>query len=107
MVRSLLAAVLDAAGDATRVDAVCLTVGDLAGVTAGNLLGHFSLAAQGTIAESAELVYERVPGAARCLDCLVEYEIDSIAGRCPICGSGRMEVTAGEYCGVAAIAVED
>jgi hydrogenase nickel incorporation protein HypA/HybF len=79
-----------------RVVKVELKVGHLRQVVPDSLAFAFSLVAEGTAAEGAELVMEQVPPAGRCRACATESELDGFPLVCTRCGGLDLELLRGE-----------
>lgn len=82
------AAVAEAARhQATRVHAVTLRVGALAGVEPEALAFAFEVAAAGTTAEGATLTIEPVPVRCHCPYCMLDFDPPGWVFRCPKCAT--------------------
>jgi hydrogenase nickel incorporation protein HypA/HybF len=79
----------------TRVVAVHLEIGDLAGVDADAMRFSFDAVTRGTLAEDARLEISSLPGEAWCLPCGHRIEIARRFDPCPDCGSHQLQVTGG------------
>lgn len=73
---------------ATRIEAIHLEIGSLAGVVPEALEFAFSGARLGTMAEDASLDVDYLPALAHCAACDAGFELDNRFGIaiCPICG---------------------
>jgi hydrogenase nickel incorporation protein HypA/HybF len=78
-----------------RVTTVTIAVGKLAGVDPDCLQFAFPLAAEGTIAEGAELIVEPVPAAVRCRTCGQTTTTDVPLFACAACGGTEVELASG------------
>jgi hydrogenase nickel incorporation protein HypA/HybF len=93
---------------ATRVDALHVRVGPLAGVVEEALSFSFELAAAGTPAEGARLLFERVPLVVFCSVCNEEKAISSPQHlRCPACDALTPEVRGGRDLQLTAVEIPD
>ncbi|MGW7383957.1 hydrogenase maturation nickel metallochaperone HypA/HybF [Streptomyces sp. NPDC054794] len=96
------------AGDVTAVHAVCLEVGELAGVVPDSLSFCFELACAGTVLEGAELVADTVPGRARCAPCAHEWAVGMPPSlSCPNCGGGTSDLLSGRELRITSVRWED
>jgi hydrogenase nickel incorporation protein HypA/HybF len=86
-------AVLRAAG--RRVTRLSVEIGDLAAIDRRSMLFCFEVCTKDTSLEGAELVFNSIPGRARCRSCRAEIEISKPYGRCA-CGSTSLEIVGGE-----------
>ncbi len=92
---------------ASRVTAVRVRVGDLAGIVVPSLDFCFEAIVAGTPWSGARLVVERVPAAAACLDCATEFATEAPGAGCPHCGGGRVRMTRGRELHVDAVDLSD
>lgn len=100
LVREVIGIVLDKADEAqaNRVEAVYLRIGQGRDIVTGLFDGLFEHMAKGTVAEGAELVFERVPMLTRCDECGKLYRLDVHDERswpCPRCGSKKYRLFSG------------
>ena len=80
------------ANDAQRIEHIHLLLGELSGVETEALTLAFSSLVRGTIAEQADLTWDRIPLSGRCHDCGRERTLRPQDYLCPDCGGG-MEFT--------------
>jgi hydrogenase nickel incorporation protein HypA/HybF len=91
-----------------KINAVHLKLGPLSGVVKRALKSAFSLAAEGTILEGANLVVEEVPIIAYCPTCLAERALLSMQNfLCPICETPLSDIRHGRELEVVALEIED
>lgn len=91
---------------AARVTRVRLRLGDLAGVVEEALRFSFPVAAQGTLAEGAELAIERVPVRVMCRQCLAEQTLTPpFIFRCSACGASDLQFLQGRELQVESIEI--
>ena len=83
------------AGD-RRIATVEIKVGHLRQVVPDSLSFAFTLVAEGTVAEGAELVMDVVPAAGVCRECGEESELPGFPLACAACGSLDVELVRGE-----------
>lgn len=79
----------------TRVIAVHLEIGELAGVDSEAMRFSFDAVTRGTLAEAARLEITSLPGEAWCMPCGHCVEIARRLDPCPHCGSHQLQVTGG------------
>lgn len=89
---------------AESVEAVTLTVGELAGVVPDALRFSFSLACEGTVLAGAELFTQEVAGRARCASCGREWAT-GVPPRlcCATCGDSRTDLLSGRELQIATV----
>src|SRR3954447_5070299 len=90
-----------------RIEAVEVKVGHLRQVVPDALAFAFTLVAEGTVAEGAQLVLEEVPAAGICRLCGIESELPAFPLACEACGSLDVELCRGEELLVDALTMED
>jgi hydrogenase nickel incorporation protein HypA/HybF len=90
-----------------RVAKVEVKVGYLRQVVPDALAFAFSLVAEGTAAEGAELELEHVPPAGRCRACGAESELDGFPLACARCASLDLELLRGEELLVDSLELEE
>ena len=79
-----------------RVDAVVREVGEATAVVPEFLLDGWSvLSDEYDYLKGAELIIDRIPAIAKCLDCGTHFAPDENEGRCPACDSSRRELVSG------------
>jgi hydrogenase nickel incorporation protein HypA/HybF len=90
-----------------RITKVDVKAGYLRQVVPHALTFAFSLVAQGTAAEGAELELEQIPPAVRCRPCASESEPDGFPLACARCGSLDVELLRGEELLVDSLELEE
>jgi hydrogenase nickel incorporation protein HypA/HybF len=105
---SILRITLEHAGraNASRVSAITIKIGQLSSLVDDSIRFYWDLIAADTIAEKAELRFERVPARALCLDCATEFALAKDSFTCPKCRSERFRIVAGDEMIVESIEVE-
>lgn len=78
-----------------RLEEVVVAAGTLRGVVPEALDIAFTCAAEGTAAEGARLILERVPARASCRGCGGRFEPGVDDYRCPRCGEADVEILEG------------
>lgn len=84
------------ANGGTRVTAVRLEIGTLAGVETEALRFCFDAVTRGTLAEGAALEIESLPAKALCFDCGATVEIADRLDPCSACGSHKLMPQGGD-----------
>jgi hydrogenase nickel incorporation protein HypA/HybF len=91
----------------SKVKSVSLKIGTLSGVVPEALEFAFQVLSEGTIAEGARLVIERVALRIECNACgTVSMPADPFI-ICPLCGSGDVEIRAGRELQIESMEIED
>jgi len=86
-----------AAADARRITRIHFVVGQLASIVDDSVQFYWDAIAQGTIAEGAQLTFERTPAAMRCYACHATFLLnDAQEFRCPLCASPDVAVQGGD-----------
>ena len=91
---------------AQRITRLNLVIGELAGIVDDSVLFYWDIVSQGTIAERAELCFERVPAKLRCLECGYTFSMDGRDYACPECGETRVVAAGGDDFRLDSIEVE-
>lgn len=91
---------------ATRVTAIHLVIGQLAGFVDDCIQFYFDLLTPGTPAEGARLHFHRIPTRLRCRGCGQEFMPGDMNWRCPHCQMAGGEVVAGKEFYVESIEIE-
>jgi hydrogenase nickel incorporation protein HypA/HybF len=78
-----------------RIERVHLKVGKLSLIVADSLRFCFEVATRQTPLESAQLVIEEIPAAARCRDCAHQWVVETPVFICPLCHGGRIDLISG------------
>jgi len=91
---------------ASKIDAIHLRIGELAGVNIDALRFAFEILARGTPAEGGRLEYETVALRARCRGCKSEFRPDGIVLRCSSCRSNNVELMSGRELEIDYILIE-
>jgi hydrogenase nickel incorporation protein HypA/HybF len=72
---------------AAGVDAIELEIGELAGIQSEAFDFAWPSAVKGTVLQRAQKQIHRLPGRARCTDCLHDFALQALFQGCPACGS--------------------
>ncbi len=105
--QGVLDAVLARAAEhnAERIVCVRMAIGVLAGVEESSLLFAFNALAEGTVAENAELVIEKIPLRCYCGRCELVFECRPLAYRCPQCREASHDIRTGREMNLVAMEV--
>ena len=90
-----------------RVKSVRIAVGELAGVDIVSLRFAWHSVTQNGCAQGAELVIDRPPGKAWCMDCSLEVPLKRYGEACPHCGGYHLTATGGTELKVIDIVADD
>jgi hydrogenase nickel incorporation protein HypA/HybF len=95
---SILNAALDHAhkANATRVTDLNLVIGTLSSIVDDSVQFYWDMISQGTLCEGSQLHFSRINARLRCLDCSMEYELESELQPCPQCGSMNINILSGD-----------
>jgi hydrogenase nickel incorporation protein HypA/HybF len=91
---------------AQRVIALNLVVGQMASIVDDSVQFYWDMLSKDTIAEGAELRFNRIPAVYRCWDCGNEYQLDGEHLECPRCGSVRVQLIQGDEFRLESIDIE-
>ncbi len=94
------------AGGVSRVRRVRIEFGALPHVEPDALASGFQAAALGTLAEGAEMIFDRPPGTALCMGGGETVAVEARGGDCPRCGSAQLLVSGGDELRIKDLEVE-
>jgi len=92
---------------ATRITQINLVIGELSGVMDDSVQFYFGFLSRDTMAEGANLVFDRRPAVYRCRECETDFHPDGSDWNCPACGELAFEVVSGREFRIESIEVED
>ncbi len=92
--------------NATRVTDLYLVMGQLSSLVDDSIQFYWDIISEGTLAEGAQLHFERVPGELFCLDCGSRYVMADTTFACPSCHGLHVQVVAGDEFRLDAIDVQ-
>jgi len=93
--------------DAIRITRIHLVVGQLATIVDDSVQFYWDLIAQDTIAQGAQLTFERRPATMRCLACGETFTLSGQSDfRCPHCGDPDVVVAGGDELQIDHIEIE-
>jgi hydrogenase nickel incorporation protein HypA/HybF len=91
---------------AVRILRLNITIGNLASIVDDSVQFYWDIISKETIAEGAELVFQRIATEIKCLDCNRSYlPVDGISA-CPKCSGYHVKVIAGQEFYLDSIEVE-
>lgn len=91
---------------AKRILRIHLVVGELSSIIDDSVQFYFDFLSQDTIAEGAELIFQRLPVALRCPACGDQWSPTTADWTCPSCGLAKASIVAGREFYVDSIEVE-
>jgi hydrogenase nickel incorporation protein HypA/HybF len=89
-----------------RITRLNLVIGELTSIVDDSVQFYWDIVSQGTIAEGAQLHFERVPGTLRCLGCSATFPLNARDYACPACGEKRVVAAGGDDFRLESIEVE-
>jgi hydrogenase nickel incorporation protein HypA/HybF len=96
-----------ASTEVSKITAVHLHLGDLAGVVRDALDFCYDLATQGTLLEGSRLIVHELPVVIFCPQCQEEVQLPSIQSfRCPNCGTPSGDIRQGRELEIHSVEVE-
>lgn len=90
----------------SRVSAVWLEIGQLAGVETEAMKFCFDVVVRDSIADGAQLEIIATPGTGWCMRCAAEVPMSEALAPCPLCGDFPLRVTGGTAMRVKELEVE-
>lgn len=83
--------------NATRVNQLNIVVGQMSSIVDDSVQFYWDVIAEGTIAEGAQLHFERVPATFHCFQCDSQFTLNgSHDFSCPHCQSAQVRVVGGD-----------
>lgn len=79
-----------------KVTDIYLIIGQLSSIVDDSVQFYWDTISKGTLAESAKLHFKRIPTQLLCRDCQNRFSPLPDIYTCPVCGSSRVMVVAGE-----------
>jgi hydrogenase nickel incorporation protein HypA/HybF len=92
---------------ASNIKQIHLVIGELSGVVDDSVQFYFDFLSKETIAEGAELFFDRRPAVYRCRECGTTYRPDGFDWVCPACDALTFEVISGREFRIESIEVTD
>jgi hydrogenase nickel incorporation protein HypA/HybF len=92
--------------DAKRIVTINLVVGKYSSIVDDSIQFYWDMIAEGTIAQGAQLHFERVPAEMKCLECGHAFEPTDESFACPECLSPKVSISKGDEMRVESIDVE-
>lgn len=89
-----------------KVLSIKIKIGEFSGVLPQLIQEYYNIVSEGTIAENANLVIEKIPVKIKCQDCNQTNEIDKMKVMCPDCKGTNVKIIAGREFYVDSIEVE-
>jgi hydrogenase nickel incorporation protein HypA/HybF len=81
---------------AKRITRLNIVIGELATIVDESVQFYWDMISRDTIAEGAELCFERVPGILRCLACEHSFPLNGENYACPACGDRQVVAAGGD-----------
>jgi hydrogenase nickel incorporation protein HypA/HybF len=91
---------------ARRIVRLNLVIGELASIVDESVQFYWAIVSRETIAEGAELAFERIPATLRCLACDCTFPLDGHSYACPACGEAQVIPAGGDDFRLESIEVE-
>ncbi len=92
--------------DAKRITRLNIVIGELSSIVDESVQFYWDIVSEGTIAEGAELHFERVEGKLRCLACDHTFPLNHESFACPACGEERVVAVGGDDFRLESIEIE-
>ncbi len=81
---------------AKRIVRLNLVIGELSSIVDESVQFYWDIVSKGTIAEGAELHFERIPATLRCQSCNHVFSLDGKSYCCPACGASQVAPAGGD-----------
>lgn len=79
----------------SKITKINLVVGELTGYAGESIQFYFDFISKETLAEGAELVFRKIKGTLKCLNCEESFELPEFNYICPYCHSDRVNLSGG------------
>ena len=94
------------AAQAKRINTLYLVIGNLSSIVDDSIQFYWDIMTKGTLAEGAQLIFQRIPTEMICLDCHHRYTPEKEDMACQSCGSIHVKIIAGEEFQLEALDIE-
>lgn len=94
------------AANAKRITRLNIVIGDLSSIVDESVQFYWDIVSADTIAEGAELHFERVGGTLRCLACGHTFPLSHESFTCPACGEKQVVAVGGDDFRLESIEIE-
>jgi hydrogenase nickel incorporation protein HypA/HybF len=94
------------AAGAKKITTLYLVIGQLSSIVDDSVQFYWDFVTKNTIAAGSKLVFRRVSPKFGCLDCDLVYSPENEDMSCPVCGSVRVKILAGDEFRLEAIDVD-
>lgn len=91
---------------AKQITGINLVIGEFASIVDNSVKFYWDIVSEGTIAQGAELHFERISGEMTCADCGHSFHPGGDDFACPNCKSQSVRITKGEEFRVDSIDIE-
>jgi hydrogenase nickel incorporation protein HypA/HybF len=91
---------------AKKITKIQLIIGELSGVVDDCVQFYFELLSKDTIAEKANLSFNRMPTKVRCRNCATVFTPEELNWACPNCHGQQVEIVSGRECNIESIEIE-
>jgi hydrogenase nickel incorporation protein HypA/HybF len=81
---------------AERITRLNIVIGELSSIVDESVQFYWDIVSRDTMAEGAELHFERVDGTLRCLSCGCTFPLNHEDFACPACGEQRVVAVGGD-----------
>ena len=91
---------------AERITRLNVVIGELSSIVDESVQFYWDMVSEGTIAEGAELHFERVEGTLHCLECGHTFPLRAADFVCPECGASQVTAAGGDEFRLDSIEIE-
>lgn len=91
-----------------KINEIRLKIGELSGLVPECIQQYFDIASEGTVAEGAQIIINKIPITMKCTSCNFSGETHSFTeNKCPICSSLNMKLVHGNEFYIDSMEVEE
>lgn len=94
------------AAKANKITRINMVIGDLSGIVDESVSFYFDFLTKNTLADGADLSFEKKPVVLRCRTCHAEFTPNDHAWACPKCHEIGLEIISGRECYLESIEVD-
>lgn len=92
---------------ASKVINIKIKLGSITGLVPQCIQEYFDIVSEGSVAEKAELIFDKIPAVIKCEKCEKESKMEHFRMICPFCGDRRVKVISGKEFYIESMEIED
>jgi hydrogenase nickel incorporation protein HypA/HybF len=92
--------------DAGKITDIHVVIGDLSSIIDDSVCFYWDIVAKGTIAEGAQIHFQRLHTLFECLECYTQFELETDRFTCPSCKGQKITIKQGKEFYLESIQIE-